>query len=82
MDRKSALLAQVFMTFMMAAAMSGIMGLVAIGPSIEWLTAWPRQFLVAWPVAFALTMVAWPAAMRLSRAVTRPRADGAAAEQV
>lgn len=32
--------------------------------------------------AFALTMVAWPTAMTLSRAALRPRGDAAAPEQV
>lgn len=74
MDRKSALLAQVFMTFFMAATMSGPLGLVAAGgPSGAWLTAWPRQFLLAWPIAFGLTMVAWPASTALSRTVLRGR---------
>lgn len=71
MDKKSALLSQVFMTFLMAASMSGLMGLIFQGPSMEWLTAWPLQFLIAWPIAFALTMVAWPTSTRLAGATLR-----------
>lgn len=73
MNKKTALLAQVFMTFLMAASMSGIMGLLMVGPSLEWLAAWPLQFLIAWPIAFALTMVAWPASMGLARKLAQPR---------
>ena len=55
-DRKTLLLAQVFITCMMAASMSGIMSLIAMGPSMAWLGAWPRQFITAWPIAFVLTL--------------------------
>lgn len=74
MDKKSVILSQVIMTFLMAASMSGILGMIfAGGPSMLWLAAWPRQFIIAWPIAFALTMVAWPAAMALTAAILRPR---------
>ncbi len=56
-DKKTLLLAQVFITFMMAASMSGIMSLLALGPTSQWLHAWPGQFAMAWPIAFVLTMV-------------------------
>ncbi|WP_314034428.1 DUF2798 domain-containing protein [Dietzia sp. CH92] len=80
MDKKSILLSQVIMTFLMASTMSGIMGLIIVGPSMEWLASWPKQFAIAWPVAFALTMVAWPASMALSsRILARGRTDEVAA---
>ena len=66
MDKKSILLSQVIMTFIMAATMSGLMGLIIEGPSMDWLSTWPKQFIIAWPIAFALTMVAWPASMALT----------------
>ncbi|AQP47896.1 hypothetical protein BW730_10725 [Tessaracoccus aquimaris] len=62
MNKKTALIAQVIMTCIMAATMSGLMSLIALGPTQAWLAAWPRQFAVAWPIAFALTMLAWPVA--------------------
>ncbi len=71
MDKKSGILSQVVMTFILAAAMSGVMGLVVMGPSMQWLARWPKQFLVAWPIAFALTMVAWRAAGCLPGQVAR-----------
>ncbi|MGO1770217.1 MAG: DUF2798 domain-containing protein [Microbacterium sp.] len=77
MSKKFVFLSQVFMTFIMAATMSGIMGLIFTGPSLEWLGAWPKQFLIAWPIAFALTMVAWPASMALAGRVVRPRGGAA-----
>lgn len=81
MDKKSIFLTQVIMTFIMAATMSGVMGLVMEGPSAEWLSAWPKQFVIAWPIAFCLTMVAWPASMALSGAILRPRKIEPAAEE-
>lgn len=73
MDKKSILLTQVIMTLIMAATMSGVMGLIFTGPSMAWLAAWPRQFAIAWPIAFCVTMVAWPASMKLAGAILRPR---------
>lgn len=64
---------QVIMTFIMAATMSGIMGLIIIGPSVAWLAEWPKQFIIAWPIAFALTMVAWPASMALTARIFQSR---------
>lgn len=66
MPKKMILTSQVIMTFIMAASMSGLMGLIIAGPSLQWLADWPLQFLIAWPIAFALTMVAWPASMKLA----------------
>ena len=67
------LLTQVIMTFLMAATMSGLLGLIFTGPSVEWLTRWPKQLVVAWPIAFVATMVLWPASMALSGTILRPR---------
>jgi hypothetical protein len=55
-DRKTLLLAQVLITFMMALSMSGIMSLIALGPTAHWISVWPKQFLIAWPIAFVLTL--------------------------
>jgi len=73
MNKTFLLLSQVFMTFMMAASMSGIMSLFHAGPTLQWLKDWPLQLLIAWPIAFCLTMVAWPLAMKLAGAVLRAR---------
>lgn len=63
MSKKHALVSQIFMTFPMAAVMSGLMGAIHGGGfTAEWLAAWPLQFVTAWPIAFLLTLVAWPAA--------------------
>ncbi|HJE59629.1 MAG TPA: DUF2798 domain-containing protein [Nocardiopsis listeri] len=80
MSKKSILLSQVIMTFIMASTMSGVLGMIfSGGPSMEWLVTWPKQFIIAWPIAFALTMVAWPASMALTGAILRPRGGRAPA---
>jgi len=53
---KNLLLAQFFISMMMAFVMSGIMGAIALGPTDLWLHSWPRSFLTAWPIAFILSM--------------------------
>lgn len=55
-DRKTILLAQLLITFMMAGSMSGIMSMIALGPTAAWLRDWPKQFIIAWPIAFVLTL--------------------------
>lgn len=74
MSKKHAFLSQVFMTLIMATTMSGLLGLIFNGPSMEWLMGWPRQFVIAWPIAFALTMFAWPLSMKLAGATIRATA--------
>ncbi len=73
MDKKTLIIAQLIMTFMMALMMSGIMLGIGMGFRAEWLRHWPPQFLIAWPIAFALTQlvsrVAFPLAIRLRRFV-------------
>lgn len=76
MDKRTAIISQVVMTFMMALTMSGIMSLMALGPTAAWLQAWPVQFLIAWPIAFALTMVAWPLSMALTRRIVQLGGNG------
>lgn len=71
MNKKTILISQLLMTFMMAASMSGIMSLIAMGPTAEWLVAWPGQFASAWPIAFVLTMVTWPLAMAITGFLVR-----------
>jgi hypothetical protein len=71
MQKSTIIVSQIVMTFVMAACMSGIMLLIALGPSAAWRQLWPTQFLMAWPIAFVLSMVAWPLSMGLARRVTR-----------
>ena len=72
MDKRTILISQLLMTFMMALSMSGIMSLISVGPTAAWLEIWPMQALMAWPIAFVLTMAAWPLSMALTRRLVRP----------
>jgi hypothetical protein len=71
MDKKTLLIGQVLMTFLMALSMSGILSAIMMGLTAEWLAHWPQQFIIAWPIAFVMTLiwsrVAFPLAGRLSR---------------
>lgn len=75
MNKKTVLISQLLMTFMMAASMSGIMSLIAMGPTADWLAVWPGQFAYAWPIAFVLTMIAWPMAMAITGYLVRSKED-------
>jgi len=65
-DKKLLLLAQAAITMMMAFSMSGIMSLIALGPTAQWLQGWPRAFITAWPIAFCLTLVFGPLGFRIA----------------
>ncbi|HEY6632772.1 MAG TPA: DUF2798 domain-containing protein [Rhizobiaceae bacterium] len=71
MDRKTVLIAQFLITLMMASSMSGILTLIMLGPTSEWLHQWPRQFIIAWPIAFCLTMVVSRIAFGVATRLTR-----------
>ena len=71
MDKKTLILTQVIMTAIMAVSMSGIMSFIALGPTALWLSTWPKNALVAWPFAFVLGAVAFPAASRIANWMTK-----------
>ena len=73
MQKKTMLITQVIMTFMMATAMSGIMSLLALGPTTLWLSAWPKTALIAWPIAFVLGAIAFPLSARIASFLVNPR---------
>lgn len=68
-DKKTMILAQALISMMMAASMSGIMSLIALGPTAEWLADWPKAFIIAWPIAFCMTLVVGPLAFRMAGAI-------------
>lgn len=69
-SRKTMLVAQILITFMMALSMSGLMSLLALGPTAQWLASWPRQFIMGWPIAFVLTLFVGPFAFKLAGRLT------------
>lgn len=71
MDKKTLLIGQLLMTFLMSLSMSGILSATMMGLTAEWLGFWPKQFAIAWPIAFLMTLiwsrVAFPLAGRIRR---------------
>lgn len=65
-EKKTLLIAQGLITMMMASSMSGIMSFIALGPTAEWLAEWPKAFLIAWPIAFCLTLVVGPLGFKMA----------------
>lgn len=65
-EKKVLLLAQGFITMMMAFSMSGVMSLIALGPTHEWLMEWPKAFIIAWPIAFGFTMFVGPLGFKMA----------------
>lgn len=54
---KTILLAQAIISFTMALLMSGYATCLQFGFTAEWLAVWARAFIMAWPVAFLLSLV-------------------------
>lgn len=65
-EKKVLLLAQGFITMMMAFSMSGVMSLIALGPTRQWLMEWPIAFIVAWPIAFCFTQFVGPLGFKMA----------------
>ncbi|MDP3338728.1 DUF2798 domain-containing protein [Frigidibacter sp.] len=63
------ILAQVFMTAMMAFSMSGIFTGLHMGLTTLWLAEWARTFVMAWPLAFLLSTVIAPIGIKASGAL-------------
>ncbi|MGL4418001.1 MAG: DUF2798 domain-containing protein [Plesiomonas shigelloides] len=55
---------------MMACLMTGIFSLLELGFSLTWLHAWAKHFLLAWPVAFCLSLVVGNLGFKLAEKVT------------
>jgi len=54
---KTVLLAQAIISFCMALLMSGYATCLQFGFTAEWLAVWSKAFVMAWPVAFCLSLV-------------------------
>ncbi|WP_378942791.1 DUF2798 domain-containing protein [Mesorhizobium sp. ANAO-SY3R2] len=67
---KTILLAQAMISFAMALMMTGFFAFLALGPTSEWLHAWARSFVIAWPVAFCLSLVVGKVAFKIAAALT------------
>lgn len=68
---RTVLIAQVFISCMMAGLMTGIFGALKSGLTPEFLSLWGHSFIVAWPLAFVLSLGVGPIAFRLAWHVNR-----------
>lgn len=71
LPKKTQIVLQLLITFMMALTMSGIMGFIAAGP--DYLAHWPLTFITAWPIAFLVTQVVTPVAFKLALLIAPPQ---------
>ena len=65
------LIAQGLISAMMACLMTGIFGLVSHGVTPEFPALWGRAFVMAWPLAFVLSLVVGPLAFRMAARLDR-----------
>ena len=68
---KTVLLAQFFISGLMATLMSLYMGVVHSGQGLGFMSHWGYAIAVAWPVAFVLSIGVGPLAFRLAYQVQR-----------
>lgn len=69
--KKMIIVAQFFISGMMALFMSGVMSVIHMGFTSVWLAQWGPNFLTAWPIAFVASMVVGPIGFALARKVLR-----------
>jgi hypothetical protein len=79
LPKKTTLVLQLCMTFMMALTMSGTMGFISVGP--DFLPHWPVSFIIAWPIAFVYTRIINPIAFKIALKIAPPHKQGGAAPQ-
>jgi hypothetical protein len=64
LPKKTTLVLQLAMTFMMALTMSGTLGFIFNGA--DFLSHWPQTFIIAWPMAFIFTRIINPIAFKIA----------------
>ncbi|MGU3575964.1 DUF2798 domain-containing protein [Brucellaceae bacterium C25G] len=70
MPVKTIILAQAFISFMMAFLMTGFFGALHFGITLVWLTEWLQAFLIAWPVAFCLSLFVGRLGFKVANVIT------------
>ena len=66
---KTILLAQAIISFTMALLMSGYATCLQFGFTMQWLQIWLHAFVMAWPVAFCLSLVVGRAGFKLAHKI-------------
>lgn len=67
---KTIVLAQFFISLMMAFLMTGFFSWLELGFNIQWLAIWAKHFILAWPIAFALSLVVGNLGFKLASRLT------------
>ncbi len=71
MQKKHTLIiAQIFISLMMAFLMTGIFSFVELGMTKAWLYTWMKHFVTAWPIAFVLSIYVGTLGFKLANKVT------------
>lgn len=53
--------------------MTGIFSFIPMGLSLEWLKTWAEHFIVAWPIAFVLSLFVSRSSFSLAMRLTRDK---------
>ncbi len=70
MINKTALVAQLLISCSMAFLMSGFFGFLHLGPTVHWLREWAGAFVIAWPVAFCLSLIVGRYSFKIAAMIT------------
>lgn len=68
--KQTLIIAQLFISLMMAFLMTGIFSFIELGMTHMWLYTWMKQFIVAWPIAFVLSIFVGNVGFKLANKVT------------
>ena len=71
---RTLLVAQAIISFSMALLMSGYATCLQFGFTAEWLQIWAHAFVMAWPVAFCLSLVVGRMAFAIAHKLVPVRA--------
>jgi len=69
-NKKTIIFAQFFIPLMMAFLMTGIFSFIELGFTIFWLITWTKHFIIAWPIAFCLSLVVGNLGFKLAHKIT------------
>lgn len=69
-DTKTILVAQILISDMMAFLMTGFFGFLHFGLGSAWLAEWAKAFVVAWPVAFCLSLIVGKLSFKIAGRIT------------
>ncbi|KHT62644.1 major facilitator superfamily permease [Photobacterium gaetbulicola] len=68
--KQTLIIAQIFISFMMAFLMTGIFSFIELGLTKVWLYTWMKHFITAWPIAFVLSIFVGNLGFKFANRVT------------